>query len=347
MTKQLITLFTLLFSVITLSAQSSDYEAWSRKKTQEYAKWQKLRAETSRLPASQEKEDASSFIDEGFGNMPPVEPSHPVTAQAATVQPATYAPVSQASQGAIRTMRIWVVVVGVADYRTISKLNYTDDDAYRMYAFYKSPEGGSLPDPQIRVLIDEDATRNNVIKAMDDVYTKATANDAIIFYFSGHGSQNAFVTQEYDRNTFSNQGLILHQEIQTIFDKSSAKYKYIIADACHSGSWATKGLKSAASTEQQYYQAFENAKGGFVLMLSSMGNEYSMETSGIRQGIFSHFLIRGLKGEADTNRDGVVSVIELFDFVKSNVGKATGHKQTPVLSGNYQGNPPISIVRID
>jgi uncharacterized caspase-like protein len=75
-----------------------------------------------------------------------------------------------------------------------------------------------------------------------------------------------------------------------------------------------------------------------------MGNEYSLETSGIRQGIFSHFLIRGLKGEADANGDNVVSVVELFEYVESNVVQATRHRQTPVLSGDYTGNPPISIV---
>jgi uncharacterized caspase-like protein len=70
-----------------------------------------------------------------------------------------------------------------------------------------------------------------------------------------------------------------------------------------------------------------------------------METAGIRQGIFSHFLIRGLKGEADANGDNVVSVVELFEYVETNVVQTTKHKQTPVLSGDYKSNPPISIVR--
>jgi hypothetical protein len=61
--------------------------------------------------------------------------------------------------------------------------------------------------------------------------------------------------------------------------------------------------------------------------------------------LFSHFLIRGLKGEADTNNDRVVSVTELFNFVETNVVQSTNRRQTPVLAGDYKNNPPISVVR--
>jgi uncharacterized caspase-like protein len=81
------------------------------------------------------------------------------------------------------------------------------------------------------------------------------------------------------------------------------------------------------------------------MLLSSMSDEYSLETSGIRQGVFSHFLIRGLKGEADANKDHIVSVTELFDFVESNVTDYTQYKQNPVISGNYDEHLPISTVR--
>jgi uncharacterized caspase-like protein len=334
MKRQTILSLALLVSSTMMYAQSSSYETWRKQKEQAYAKWQKLRGETDDLATSQEQEEIGNFIDAGFGNAPAASPP-----QAA---PASSLPAGQAPSP---NMRIWVVVAGVADYQAIDKLNYTDDDAYRMYAFYKSPEGGSLPDSQIDVLIDEAATRNNVMQSMNRIYANAGRNDAIIFYFSGHGAKNAFVTQEYNGWTANGEGLLGHDEIQRIFEKSPAKYKYIIADACHSGSWAQKGVKSASATGQQYYEAFEKAQGGFVLLLSSMSDEYSLEQSGIRQGIFSHFLIRGLKGEADANKDRVVSVIELFEYVESNVVQSTKHRQTPVISGNYKGNPPVSIVR--
>ena len=56
-------------------------------------------------------------------------------------------------------VKVWAVVVGIGRYTTMPVLKYTDDDAYHIYAFLKSPEGGALPDSQIRLLIDEDAFR--------------------------------------------------------------------------------------------------------------------------------------------------------------------------------------------
>jgi uncharacterized caspase-like protein len=80
-------------------------------------------------------------------------------------------------------------------------------------------------------------------------------------------------------------------------------------------------------------------------IFSSMSDEYSQENAGIRQEVFSYYLIRGLKGEADTNHDKTVSVTELFDFVKPNVEKATDYKQQSVIDGDYDETLPIARVR--
>ena len=61
-------------------------------------------------------------------------------------------------------IKVWAVIIGVADYSHMPALKYTDDDAYRMYAFLKSPEGGALKDEQIKILIDENATKEKINK---------------------------------------------------------------------------------------------------------------------------------------------------------------------------------------
>ena len=64
-------------------------------------------------------------------------------------------------------MKVWAVVIGISSYNHMPTLRYTDDDAYRMYAFLKSPEGGALADDEISILIDEDATREKIINTMN------------------------------------------------------------------------------------------------------------------------------------------------------------------------------------
>ena len=95
----------------------------------------------------------------------------------------------------------------------------------------------------------------------------------------------------------------------------------------------------------KYYEALAQSSPGSALILSSKSSETSLESSGLRQGVFSHFLIKGLKGEADRNKDNIVSVQELFDFTYHNVRSYTGSRQSPVIKGNFDKQMPISVIR--
>jgi hypothetical protein len=237
--------------------------------------------------------------------------------------------------------KVWAVVVGVAAYDHMPVLRYTDDDAYRFYAFLKSLEGGALPDEQVKVLIDEDATRENVLSTVGEIFDMAGPNDLVIFYFSGHGLNGSFLPIDFDG--FNNK--ITHEEIAAIFNKSKAKFKLCLADACHSGSLIALRSVETEPVLVQYYQTLSKSASGTALIMSSKAEETSLESAGLRQGVFSHFLIRGLKGEADKNKDKIVSVAELFDYIYSNVRDYTGSRQSPVIKGTYDPTMPVSVLR--
>lgn len=220
-------------------------------------------------------------------------------------------------------------------------LRFTDDDAYRMYAFLKSPEGGALPDENIRILIDEEATKSKILYNLQETFTKAGPNDLVLLYFSGHGLPGSFLPSDYDG--FNNR--IFHDEIKDILETSPAKYKLCIADACHSGGLLAMKGAAANNALLKYYEALAQSSPGSALILSSKSSETSLESSGLRQGVFSHFLIRGLKGEADTNKDQIVSVQELFDFTYHNVRTYTGSRQSPVMKGNFDRQMPVAVIR--
>ncbi|MCX6164162.1 MAG: caspase family protein [Ignavibacteriae bacterium] len=235
-------------------------------------------------------------------------------------------------------MNIYVVIVGVAKYKYINSLEYTKDDAYRIYAFYKSPEGGAIPDDNISLLIDKDATQENILNNMNTLFSKANSDDMIIFYFSGHGAEGAFML--YDSK--ENENILKHKKIKEIFQKSKAKYKVCIADACHSG--GLKKMKDSKTIIDKYYNSFDKIKGGIALFMSSSEDELSGEFEGIRQGVFSYYIIKGLKGSADDNGDYKVTIKELYNYVQREVNSYTAGKQNPVLNGDYDENLPMSIV---
>ncbi len=236
-------------------------------------------------------------------------------------------------------VKVWAVVVGASQYYHMRSLRYTDDDAYQLFAFLKSPAGGALPDEQIRLLIDEDANLRNIIGAMRTSFLKADENDVVLFYFSGHGIQGAFLPVDFDG--FNNR--LHHEDIRNLLDNSRAKHKIVIADACHSGSLFAQ-RQPAHELLDKFYTAFENVAGGTALLLSSKGEEYSMEDGGLRSGVYSHFLVRGLKGAADADRSGIVTVQEIYNYTFENVMEYTGSIQHPILKGNFDVRMPVSVV---
>ncbi|MEZ4948937.1 MAG: hypothetical protein R2784_06040 [Saprospiraceae bacterium] len=102
--------------------------------------------------------------------------------------------------------------------------------------------------------------------------------------------QGSFLPVDYDG--YNNR--ILHEEIRDLMMKSKAKQKVVFADACYSGSI----LAMKAPVEQtlnRYYDAFKETNGGIALMMSSKGEEFSLEDGGLRSGIFSYYHNQGIE----------------------------------------------------
>jgi uncharacterized caspase-like protein len=173
------------------------------------------------------------------------------------------------------------------------------------------------------------------------VFGMAGPNDLVIFYFSGHGVNGSFLPIDFDG--FNNK--LTHEEVATAFNKCQARFKLCLADACHSGSLIALRSVETEPVLVQYYNTLSKSVSGTALIMSSKAEETSLESAGLRQGVFSHFLIRGLKGEADVNKDKIVSVEELFNFIYSKVRDYTGNRQSPVIKGNYDPKMPVSGVQ--
>jgi len=244
-----------------------------------------------------------------------------------------------------RGVKIWAVVVGVGKYTSMPSLKFTDDDAFRFYSHLKSPEGGGVPDEQIDILVDEAATRENILNSMHNLFLKADENDVVIFYFSGHGLEGCFLPVDFDG--FNNR--LRHEDIRRILKQSKAKHKLCIADACHSGTLDYSGTLVAKGPApvslQRFYQEFEESDGGIALLMSSKPEELSLEDHGLRQGVFTYYILRGMNGAADSNGDYIISIRELYSYVYAKVRDYTAGAQTPVLTGNFDDSMPVSLRR--
>lgn len=228
---------------------------------------------------------------------------------------------------------VYAIVVGISSYPDLPGLKYADDDAYRMFAHLRSPEGGAVPEDHFELLIDDRATKSNIEHALRKMSKKAGPSDRIVLFFSGHGHQDAFLP--YDSDGF--QKILSHAWIQSIFSESDSENKLIFADACLS----RQGLQHAERLKAPSSLLSTSGK-GTVVLLSSRMSETSLESDGLRQGVFSYFLFRGLSGAADLDRDQGVTIGELYRYVSRHVVEYTSGLQHPILAGDLKDPLVIS-----
>ena len=215
--------------------------------------------------------------------------------------------------------KTYLVAVGVSDYPGTDKdLRLPANDAATVqYIYSKNSNAESV------LLTNSNATKSAILSKLRSTFAKASENDIIVFFFSGHGSKGAFCA--YDAQ-------IPYSEIRQAMSSSKAKNKMIFADACFSGKMR-QGRKNTAE------QSFNNYN--IMLFLSSRGNETSIERRDMKNGFFTSCLQKGLRGGADANKDRTITARELFNYVSTNVKTLSSDKQHPVMWGKFSDNMTV------
>ena len=210
---------------------------------------------------------------------------------------------------------IYAVFVGISKYEKPGiNLSYCHRDAIEMYETLKA----YTTSDRMILLTDTQARHDNIVSYTKRLFQQAHPDDMVIFFFSGHGNSNIFMT--YDKNLHFN-------TLQSIFKQTKAKRKLIFANACSSGTLRQPGRQASSGNV--------NPGNNVLLFLSSRSNQDSFEDLSLRSGIFTYYLIAGLKGGADLNEDGYITAKELFDFVNPKVKERTKGDQVPVMWGKF------------
>jgi uncharacterized caspase-like protein len=231
--------------------------------------------------------------------------------------------------GKLSAKNIYAVVVGVASYENpkIGKLHFSDDDAKD---FYKMLLNLGVPAAHIVLLTDREAKKAAVLAAMRRMFSKAKEEDMIIFFFSGHGDTGVFMTHDFYNRTSG----LLHEEVKEAFKNSKAKTKLCFADACKAGSIKEDKNTQTASANKVFGQ-------GIAVMLSSRASQLSQEQPVLQRGVFTFFLIEGMKGKADKDRNRILTISELYYYVREKVSQKTNKTQVPIIFGQFDENMPL------
>jgi hypothetical protein len=256
----------------------------------------------------------------------------------------------------------WAVIIGISNYRdtNIPPLRFADRDALEFYALLTKPleEGGmGIPKSNVRLLVNQQATSTNIREAMNDFLKGAIQDDLVLVYFAGHGAPDpdrprVLYLLAYD-SELSRPGAtaIKMQEVQdALRDYVVAKSVLVFADACHSRGVAgtTVAMRSLATTDlvNEYLAELARSRPSTLTFSASDINQLSQEDVrwGGGHGVFTHYLLEGLRGKANFDGDNLVRLGELIQYVTDNVRRETRAQQSPISSGSYDINLPMTIV---
>lgn len=254
----------------------------------------------------------------------------------------------------------FALVIGISRYknnlRGISNLKYADEDARAIYDFLQKPTGGGFARENMLLLQNEQATTANIREALTHFVTRASENDLLLIFFAGHGAPDPFYPQNmyvitHDTSVEAMEQTALPMASLRKFVEQNVRSKRVVLlfDACHSGGLSTEGTRDIANNlANLYLQNLLYQEEGRAIITSSDVNEASRESQkwGNGHGVFTYYLLEGLKGYADTNGDRLVSVGELFRYVQQKVRFDTKFAQNPRMLMGENENIALSVARL-
>lgn len=232
------------------------------------------------------------------------------------------------------------VVIGVNVHRRKTlNLRYARPDADLMYELMVDSECGMFPKENVTLLLDENATRESVRLALASLPKQVGKNDTLWIYFAGHAACEEdsvyWICHDSDVNDLTKTGMP-KDEILMYLDKVKASRMVVFLDCCHAKAISMQRNRTRSVVSAEHLLSRYDGTGR-VILASSDSHEQSVELEAEGHGAFTHFLCKGLRGEADQDNEGVVTVESLWKYLNHKVYKAStevGKPQHPVRQGD-------------
>lgn len=245
--------------------------------------------------------------------------------------------------------KTYALLIGISEYpkeSPLQSLQYADADAKAFAEFLRTPKGGSVPDDQIRLLLNSQATRDGIDSAVKNFVNRASGKqNTLILFVAGHAD---FLITEKDPVTgqiLSREPYIVTSDVygqdvkstgypmaefRTLIAEQTLQFGRVIvyADICHAG--YIRDPVSDRGLEPAVKQVFTNRQGNVGVMLAAEANKLAFEADEFgRHGAFTYAVLEGLNGGAAYPNSKIITFADLFRFVVSGVGDLTRNTQVP------------------
>ncbi len=228
----------------------------------------------------------------------------------------------------------YAVVIGVSNYTRLPELPGAVRDAKDVGAALR--EHGF----DVELLLDKAATRSKIAEVLaDQLPGRLKHNDRVLIYFAGHGvtvgsgeaQMGYLMPVEGDNERRASTGISM-REIQAWIATYPSKHVLFAADSCYSGlALATRSTGLPTTLSDYLRQVTE--RDVRLAFTAGRADQEAHEWEG--KGLFTYFFLQGLKGDADFNRDGILTSSELSAYLEPNVA------QTALANWRAEQNPQM------
>ncbi len=234
------------------------------------------------------------------------------------------------------------LLIGINEYggSGLPPLSYAARDAQALAGALQAG-GGS-----VTLLENRNATRAGIVDALRALPARVREEDSVVLFFSGHGAigngqdgkpHYFLVPQDGLLADLGKTGL-MDDDLEELVGKIPARQVVVFLDACYSGGGTTviraRGVDNPAVRPPATARPLIEASTGRVVISASRPDQPAFEDDR-RGGLFTSFLVEGLRGAADLDGDGKITALELYQFVSPRVREYSRQnyqaEQTPVL----------------
>lgn len=212
---------------------------------------------------------------------------------------------SFSGETAERPMRRFLVAAASNDGGPGKKpLRFADLDARGVVATMRTM--GGVSDDAVELLTDADTSR--FLSALRDVSRRMAASKdsgyrvELMLYYSGHSDE---------------EGLLLggsklrYLDLRRAMERSPADVRLAVLDACASG--AALRTKGGVRRQAFHIEGADRLRGQ-AFLTSSRAEESSQESDRLEGSVFTHSFLAGLRGAADADADGRVTLLEAYRY---------------------------------
>jgi len=234
------------------------------------------------------------------------------------------------------------IIIGIQNYKLLPKAEYANQDAQIFYDYASRALG--IKQENIKLLLDDEADVTGILTAFQNwlpLKVRKGKTDVYVFY-SGHGLPSAdgkslFFLPVGANKDFVAKTAISQQEIVAGLKGSQPKSVTMFIDSCYSGQIRT-GETLLASARPVVMKVDQIAyPPDFTVFTASASDQIASSSPDLKHGIFSYYLMKGLEGEADENKDGTITIGKLQSYLAERVPRfamTMSRKQEPQLVGD-------------